>query len=401
MEFIKRKAVCMFATDIAARGLDFPEVDWVIQADAPEDAAMYIHRVGRTARYNAGGRALLMLLPEEQRTVVKELEEASIPISKLTINTKFKISVTSHAAALLASRPECKELAKKAFTGYIRSLQLLPQRVVDTQSLPLLDFATSLGLPFAPPIPLLMSEEGEGGGAVDVKREEIREKKNVNRSLDRLKKQIKEAKEEKRRQRDAAASQSRSSLTSKTIPEEDDLLVAKSTPMDFDHQAPDPEVDLSSLSRKQRKALRLQKISGDGVASAAKKSGRKKILFDENFVEIENLRLRSSDEMRDEEEKLEEAVDAHLAELKRRIDRTRDEDEYRDKERVRQAHRERKLRVKGPKTVDNETVVLLSGDIDDDDDESAPAEEEKPTKRRKRVAESLRAQEDLILNMFE
>lgn len=31
MEFVKRKAVCMFATDIAARGLDFPDVDWVIQ----------------------------------------------------------------------------------------------------------------------------------------------------------------------------------------------------------------------------------------------------------------------------------------------------------------------------------------------------------------------------------
>ena len=51
MDFIRRNASCMFATDIAARGLDFPNVDWVVQADAPEDNAMYIHRVGRTARY--------------------------------------------------------------------------------------------------------------------------------------------------------------------------------------------------------------------------------------------------------------------------------------------------------------------------------------------------------------
>jgi len=34
----------LFATDIAARGLDFPAVDWVVQADCPEDVAAYIHR---------------------------------------------------------------------------------------------------------------------------------------------------------------------------------------------------------------------------------------------------------------------------------------------------------------------------------------------------------------------
>ena len=44
----------LFATDIAARGLDFPTVDWVLQVDCPEDVPAYIHRVGRTARYVAG-----------------------------------------------------------------------------------------------------------------------------------------------------------------------------------------------------------------------------------------------------------------------------------------------------------------------------------------------------------
>jgi len=37
----------LFATDIAARGLDFPTVDWVVQVDCPEDVAAYIHRCGR------------------------------------------------------------------------------------------------------------------------------------------------------------------------------------------------------------------------------------------------------------------------------------------------------------------------------------------------------------------
>ena len=47
----------LFATDIAARGLDFPTVDWVLQVDCPEDVASYIHRVGRTARYVSGGQS--------------------------------------------------------------------------------------------------------------------------------------------------------------------------------------------------------------------------------------------------------------------------------------------------------------------------------------------------------
>ena len=44
----------LFATDIAARGLDFAKLDWVIQMDCPEDVPSYIHRVGRTARYVSG-----------------------------------------------------------------------------------------------------------------------------------------------------------------------------------------------------------------------------------------------------------------------------------------------------------------------------------------------------------
>jgi ATP-dependent RNA helicase DDX10/DBP4 len=63
--------------------IDFPEVNWVVQLDCPEDANTYIHRAGRTARYQKGGESLLVLLPSEEQGMVEELNLKKIPISKI------------------------------------------------------------------------------------------------------------------------------------------------------------------------------------------------------------------------------------------------------------------------------------------------------------------------------
>ena len=55
----------LFATDVAARGLDIPSVEWIIQYDPPTDPSEYLHRVGRTARGGGSGNAILMLYPKE------------------------------------------------------------------------------------------------------------------------------------------------------------------------------------------------------------------------------------------------------------------------------------------------------------------------------------------------
>lgn len=82
-DFCSKQSAVLFATDLASRGLDFPKVDWVVQADCPEDAETYIHRVGRTARFNRGGQSYLVLLPSEEAAMIQLLEQKKIPIEKI------------------------------------------------------------------------------------------------------------------------------------------------------------------------------------------------------------------------------------------------------------------------------------------------------------------------------
>lgn len=58
------KAV-LLSTDVLARGLDIPEIDWVVQWDPPSNATSFVHRVGRTARQGMEGNSLVFLLPTE------------------------------------------------------------------------------------------------------------------------------------------------------------------------------------------------------------------------------------------------------------------------------------------------------------------------------------------------
>jgi len=82
----------LFSTDISARGVDFPAVDWVVQVDCPEDTNTYIHRVGRTARYKSKGNALLMLLPSETK-FAEQLQQRQIQMKKLATRADKQLTI--------------------------------------------------------------------------------------------------------------------------------------------------------------------------------------------------------------------------------------------------------------------------------------------------------------------
>jgi ATP-dependent RNA helicase RhlE len=63
--FRSGEADTLVATDIAARGIDVDGIRMVVNFDVPNDAEVYVHRVGRTARAGASGLALTLISPDE------------------------------------------------------------------------------------------------------------------------------------------------------------------------------------------------------------------------------------------------------------------------------------------------------------------------------------------------
>ncbi|KAK6332368.1 ATP-dependent RNA helicase dbp4 [Orbilia brochopaga] len=161
-KFSSSKNSCLFATDVVARGLDFPAVDWVIQVDCPEDADTYIHRVGRTARYERDGRAVLFLCPTEEKGMLARLQVKKVPIEKINVRQNKKQSIQNQLQGICFKDPEIKYLGQKAFTSYARSVYIQKDRdIFDLEKLPLQEYATSLGLPGAPRVKFLKGEDAK------------------------------------------------------------------------------------------------------------------------------------------------------------------------------------------------------------------------------------------------
>jgi ATP-dependent RNA helicase RhlE len=76
----------LIATDISARGIDFPNIDYVVNYDLPDQAENYVHRVGRTGRGTQKGHAVSFCSPEE-KAILKEIESfLDKPIDVLEID---------------------------------------------------------------------------------------------------------------------------------------------------------------------------------------------------------------------------------------------------------------------------------------------------------------------------
>ena len=109
----------LLCTDVAARGLDVPDVDWILQYDAPQDPHAFVHRVGRTARMGRAGRALLFLRAHED-AYVHFLSLRKVPMERVEPAAELP-SLRPALTKLLVADRALMEGAARAFVAYVRA----------------------------------------------------------------------------------------------------------------------------------------------------------------------------------------------------------------------------------------------------------------------------------------
>ena len=114
----KKNRAMLLCTEIASRGLDFRNVDWVINFDVPNNIKTYVHRVGRCARLGQKGNSITFL-SESELKFVDELKKLNINIKKLGIKTKNLKPILGSFRSILVKDKKMLELAQKCFNSYL------------------------------------------------------------------------------------------------------------------------------------------------------------------------------------------------------------------------------------------------------------------------------------------
>lgn len=153
--FCNAESGVLLCTDVAARGLDIPKVDWIVQFDPPDETKEYIHRVGRTARGdNACGNALLILQPTEIGFLLR-LRQAKVKVEEFDFNWSKLANIQSQLEKLMSQHYFLHKSAQEAYKGFVRAYASHKEkRLFDVEKLDLKGVAKSFGFAVPPYVDL-------------------------------------------------------------------------------------------------------------------------------------------------------------------------------------------------------------------------------------------------------
>ncbi|KIK02284.1 hypothetical protein K443DRAFT_97105 [Laccaria amethystina LaAM-08-1] len=168
-EFINAETGILFSTNVAARGLDIPRVDWIVQFDPPDDPRDYIHRVGRTARAGKVGKSLLFLL-ESELGFLRYLKEAKVPLNEFSFPADRIANVQSQLEKLLQKNYFLHQSAKNGFRSYLQAYASYSlKKIFDVNALDLTKVGKAFGFSVPPRVNLNIAP-GNGSSRTGEKR---------------------------------------------------------------------------------------------------------------------------------------------------------------------------------------------------------------------------------------
>ncbi|KAH9268881.1 hypothetical protein BASA84_000001 [Batrachochytrium salamandrivorans] len=160
-EFVNAEAGVLLCTDVAARGLDIPSVDWILQFDPPDDPREYIHRVGRTARAGGRGKALLFLLPTELG-FLRYLKHARVPLNEYQFPPNKVANVQSQLERLIEKNYYLNKSAKDGYRSYLQAYASHSlKKIFDVGVLDMQRVARAYGFTVPPSVNLVIGASGK------------------------------------------------------------------------------------------------------------------------------------------------------------------------------------------------------------------------------------------------
>uniref|UniRef100_A0A8R1DHE0 ATP-dependent RNA helicase n=3 Tax=Caenorhabditis japonica TaxID=281687 RepID=A0A8R1DHE0_CAEJA len=159
-QFCQAESGILLCTDVAARGLDIPSVDWIVQYDPPDEPREYIHRVGRTARGKDGrGKALLVLRPEELG-FLRYLKAAKVTLNEFEFSWNKVANIQSQLENLISKNYYLNKSAKEAYKCYLRAYDSHSLKAIfDVGNMDLTAVSKSFGFSVPPFVDLPISNK--------------------------------------------------------------------------------------------------------------------------------------------------------------------------------------------------------------------------------------------------
>lgn len=166
----------LLTTDVAARGLDIPSVDVVVQLDPPSDPKVFLHRCGRAGRAGRKGLAVTFLHPGREEDYIPFLAIRKTPISALDVPSMITTDEDASKSTRIMQELVMKDRAlhdkgQRAFVSWVRSYSKhAASSIFRTSDLDWGELGEAWGLLKLPRMPELKGWEGDArlGLAVDL-----------------------------------------------------------------------------------------------------------------------------------------------------------------------------------------------------------------------------------------